>query len=237
MRQVASRPNLHRSNFQVRLKRKLNISGSPVLGVFASCNDELIFVPHDAPPETAVELEESLGAQACRTSVSGSSIIGSLIKGNNTGMIVAGFILERELRAIRKHIKAARLPGELNAAGNLILANDTAALVHPDLSEKSINIIQRTMGVEVKRGTLGGLKTVGMAGLATNKGVLVHPKSTHAEISVIEELFRLPVNIGTVNFGSPLIGSGLLANSKGYVVGEETTGPEISRIEDALGYL
>ena len=218
------------------MKRKLNISGSPVLGVFASCTDEFVFVPYDASAETIVELEESLGVAACRTSVSGSSIIGSLMRGNNNGMMVAGFVLEKEIRAIRKHIKAARLTEEHNAAGNLILANDTAALVHPDLSEKSIKIIQRTLGVEVQRGTLGGLKTVGMAGVATNRGVLVHPKSSPAEISIIEELFKLPVNIGTVNFGSPLVGSGLLANSKGYVVGEETTSPEISRIEDTLGF-
>lgn len=215
----------------------MNISGSPVLGVFATCTDEFVFVPYESTPEIIGELEESLGVVACRTAVSGSSIVGSLMRGNNTGIMVAGFILEKELRAIRKHIKAARLTEELNAAGNLILANDTAALVHPDLSEKSIKIIQKTLGVEVKRGTLGGLKTVGMAGIATNKGVLVHPKSTPSEISVIEEMFNLPVNIGTVNFGSPLVGSGILANSKGYVVGEETTSPEISRIEDTLGYL
>ncbi|MCX9080590.1 MAG: translation initiation factor IF-6 [Candidatus Methanoperedens sp.] len=219
------------------MKRKLNISGSPVLGVFASCTDNFVFVPYDTAEESIGELEESLGAEACRTSVSGSSIVGSLMRGNNNGMMVAGFVLEKELRAIRKHIKAARLTQELNAAGNLILANDTAALVHPDISEKSIKIIQKTLGVEVKRGTLGGLKTVGMAGVATNTGVLVHPKSSPAEISLIEELFKLPVDIGTVNFGSPLVGSGLLANNKGYVVGEETTSPEISRIEDILGYL
>jgi len=215
----------------------LNILGSPVLGVFASCNDELVFVPHDASSDTVKDLEESLGVMACRTSVSGSSVVGSLMCSNNNGVIAAGFILEKEIRAIRKHIKAARLTEELNAAGNLILANDTSALVNPDLSNKTIKMIEKTLGVEVKRGTLGGLKTVGMAGIATNKGVLVHPKSSPAEIALVEELFKLPVDIGTVNFGSPLVGSGILGNSKGYVVGLDTTGPEITRIEDALGYL
>jgi len=52
---------------------------------------------------------------------------------------------------------------------------------------------------------------------------------------LVEELFKLPVDIGTVNFGSPLVGSGILANSKGYVVGLDTTGPEISRIEERIG--
>lgn len=215
----------------------MNISGSPVLGVFASCNDELVFVPQDASPDTIKELEESLGVVAYRTSVSGSSVIGSLMCSNNNGVIVAGFILEKEIRSIRKHVKAARLTDELNAAGNLILANDTSALVHPDLSNKAIKVIEKTLGVEVVKGTLGGIKTVGMAGFATNKGILVHPKSSPAEIALVEEHFKLPVNIGTVNFGSPLVGSGILANNKGYVVGLDTTGPEISRIEDALGYI
>lgn len=208
-----------------------------MLGVFATCTDNFVFVPYDVSNETIGELEESLHVAACKISMSGSSIVGSLMRGNNKGIVVAGFILEKEIRVIRKNIKAARITEELNAAGNLILANDTAALVHPDLSEKSIKIIEKTLGVDVKRGTLGGLKTVGMAGIATNKGILVHPKSSPDEISIIEELFNLPVDIGTVNFGSPLVGSGLLANNKGYIVGEETTGPEISRIEDALGYL
>ncbi|VVB93322.1 Translation initiation factor 6 [uncultured archaeon] len=218
------------------MKRKINISGSPVLGVFATCTEEFVFVPYDVSDETIQDLEESLGVKAVRSSVGGSFIIGSLLCGNSNGAIVAGFILDKEMRTIRKHMKAARLSGELNAAGNLILANDSAALVHPDLSDRSIGVIKRTLGVDVKKGTIGGLKTVGMAGIATNKGILVHPKATSNEIATLEEVFNLPVDIGTVNFGSPLVGSGILANSKGYVTGEDTTGPEITRIEDTLGY-
>ena len=207
-----------------------------MLGVFATCTEEFVFVPYDAPDETVAELENSLSVTAIRSSIGGSTIVGSLMRGNANGVMIADFALDKELRRLRKHTKAARLSGELNAAGNLILANDTAALVHPDLSDKTVNVIKKTLGVEVRKGTIGGLKTVGMAALATNKGVLVHPKAQASEIAVLEELFALPVDIGTVNFGSPLVGSGLLANSKGYVAGEETTGPEISRIEDALGY-
>jgi translation initiation factor 6 len=76
-----------------------------------------------------------------------------------------------------------------------------------------------------------------MTAVVTNKGLLAHPRITDAEIAICEELFGLPVDIGTVNLGSPLVGSGLLANSRGYVAGDETTGPELGRIEDALGFL
>jgi len=207
-----------------------------VVGVFAACTEDFVFVPHDISLELIKDLEESLNVAAVRTSVGGSTVIGTLSRGNTKGTVIAGFILEKELRKIRKHVKAARLPGELNAAGNLILANDTAALVHPDLSDKAAGIVKKTLGVDVRRGTVAGLKTVGMAAIATNSGVLVHPKTTDSEFAVLEDLFGLPVEIGTVNFGSPLVGSGLLANGKGCVAGEDTTGPEITRIEDALGF-
>lgn len=219
------------------MKRRLNISGSPVLGVFSTCTDELAFVPFDISDEIASDVGESLGVPVHKVSVSGSSIIGSLLQGNSNGVIAAGLIYEKEIRFIRKYTKAARLTQTLNAAGNLIMCNDTAALVHPELTDKSVNIIRKYLDVDVQRGTIAGLKTLGMAGIATNKGVLVHPKATQHEIGVIENLFGLPVEIGTVNFGSPLVGSGLLANSNGYVAGLETTGPELGRIDDALGFL
>jgi translation initiation factor 6 len=122
----------------------------------------------------------------------------------------------------------------MNAMGNIILANDSAALVHPDLSDKSIEVIKNALKVDVTRGTIGGAKTVGMAGVATNKGLLVNPRATSSELEVLEALFNLPVDIGTTNSGTQMVGSGLLANSKGYVAGSQTTGHELGRIEDAL---
>jgi translation initiation factor 6 len=76
-----------------------------------------------------------------------------------------------------------------------------------------------------------------MTSVATNRGILVHPRVSEAELAEVEDLFRLPVDVGTVNFGSPLVGSGILANSRGYAAGDETTGPELGRIEDALGFM
>lgn len=219
------------------MKRRLNISGSPVLGVFATCTDEFAFVPFSSPDELVTDLGESLDVPVYKVFVGGSSIIGSLLQGNSHGIVTAGYIYDSEMRSIRKHTKAARLTQGLNAAGNLIMCNDTAALVNPELNDKTVNVIKKYLDVDVQRGTIAGLKTTGMAGIATNKGVLVHPKATQQEIGVIEDLFGVSVDIGTVNFGSPLVGSGVLANSNGYVAGLETTGPEIGRIDDALGYL
>ncbi|NPV63402.1 MAG: translation initiation factor IF-6 [Methanotrichaceae archaeon] len=221
---------------QARDKR-LKIAGSPLLGVFARCTERVVLVPVETAPEVVLALEEGLGVAAERIHAGGSAVLGSLISGNSQGFVVTQQTGEEEMKKLSLHGRVARLPGKINAAGNLILANDSAALVHPGLSEKACETVSRTLGVEVVAGTIGGLKTVGMTAAITNRGLLVHPRVLEAEIAVLDDLFQLPVDVGTVNFGSPLVGSGLLANGHGYFAGDETTGPELGRIEDALGFL
>ena len=76
-----------------------------------------------------------------------------------------------------------------------------------------------------------------MAAVATNKGLLCHPKVTEKEKKQLIDVFDVEVMIGTVNHGFPMIGSGLVANSKGAIIGNQTTGIEMGRIEEALGFL
>lgn len=218
------------------MERRVNINGSTVVGIFAASTDELVLVPHDIEDAVCSVLSESLGATVTKTLINGSSVLGALVRGNSHGFIVTRHALDEELEEMRNYTRVERLPSSMTAVGNIVLANDSAALVNPELSEKAVEVIGNTLGVDVYRGTIGGLKTVGMAGVATNKGLLVHPKVTATELARLEEIFNLPVDIGTVNFGSPLVGSGILANSRGYVAGSDTTGPELGRIEDALGY-
>ena len=217
--------------------KRLRIAGTSLLGVFARCTEKVALVPLEVGPENVRQLEEELEVLVVRGSISGSSVVGSLVCGNSTGFVTNPQASDEAIQRLSTLGKAARLPGKISAAGNVVLANDGAAIVHPGLSSRACEILSKTLGVDVVQGTIGGLKTVGMAGIATNKGLLVHPRVSETELAVLDDLFGLPVDVGTVNFGSPLIGSGLLANSKGYIAGEETSAPEMGRIEDALGFL
>ena len=64
--------------------------------------------------------------------------------------------------------------------------------------------------------------------------MLCHPKSREPELEALEELLGVRADIGTVNYGAPLVGSGLVANDAGYVVGVDTTGPELGRIDSTV---
>lgn len=217
--------------------KRLKIAGSSLLGVFACCTERAVLVPLETNSGAMRTLERYLGVAPQKTLVAGSSVVGSLVCGNSRGFVLSPHASDEDLARLSSLGKVAKLPGKISAAGNVILANDTAAMVHPGLSDRACESIARTLGVEVRRGTIGGLKTVGMTSVVTNQGVLAHPRMTETELAELEDLFGLPVDVGTVNFGSPLVGSGILANSQGYVAGDETTGPELGRIEDALGFM
>lgn len=217
--------------------RQIGFHGSPFIGVFACCTNDFVFIPAHVPTKITETLEQLLDVASIRTFVGEASVIGSFIAGNSHGFVVPQHILDEELKTIRELGDVNTLPGVMNAAGNLILANDSVALVHPRLPESARKIVEDTLQVDVHRGTIAGLKTVGMAGVATNRGVIVHPGAREHELDALEEIFGLPVGIGTVNYGTGLIGAGLLANDKGYVVGDTTTGAEMGRIEDVLDFV
>jgi translation initiation factor 6 len=217
--------------------KRLKIAGSSLLGVFAKCTEKVVLVPYEVGEADRQALEAGLKVPSVRVMAGVGSVLGSLVAANSNGFVVTHHAGNEELQVLREHGKVSRLPARINAAGNVILVNDSAALVHPGLSSRACETVEQTLGVKVEKGTIGGLKTVGMAGVATNKGLLVHPRISEEEIAVLEGLFKLPVDVGTVNLGSPLVGSGVLANSQGYFAGIETSGPELGRIEDALGFL
>ena len=54
---------------------------------------------------------------------------------------------------------------------------------------------------------------------------------------VIEEVLGVAPMVGTVAFGSPYVGAGIACSNNGAIAGRETTGPELNRVEDALGLI
>lgn len=216
----------------------MTFNENPNLGVFCRTNDKVAFICKGLLKKVKKKIELTLGVKLFELSIADATIIGSLLTFNSNGAVVTDFVDADTVKIIKDQgLDVCIIADALNAAGNDILVNDNGALVHPDLNDASIKDIEKTLKVPVYKGTISSLKTVGMAAVVTNKGLLCHPKVTDEEINVLKEVFNVDVMIGTVNHGSPVIGSGLVANSKGAIIGNLTTGIEMGRIEEALGFL
>ena len=214
-------------------------SGSAYVGVFARATDDCVVVRPGIDDDLLAAIAEELAVPAIETSIGGSSTAGALVAANHNGLIVSNRIRDAECERIAEttSVELTELPGTINAAGNVVLANDYGGYVHPELPDEAVRAVRNGLNVPVERGTLAGVRTVGTAAVATNDGVLCHPKSSDEELDRLEALLGVPADIGTINYGAPLVGAGLIANTHGYVAGEDTTGPELGRIEDALGYV
>jgi len=216
----------------------LDFNENPNVGVFCRTNDNVAFVRKDLLKKVKKKIIEALDVNLVELNIADATIIGSLLTLNSKGAVVTDFVEKETVKCIKDQgLDVCIVKDKLNAAGNDVLANDKGALVHPDINQKSISEIEKTLGVPVYKGTIGSLKTVGMAAVVTNKGLLCHPKVSDEEKELLDKVFGVNVMIGTVNHGSPIIGSGLVANSKGAIIGKLTTGIEMGRIEEALGFL
>ncbi|MGA9839391.1 MAG: translation initiation factor IF-6 [Thermoplasmata archaeon] len=208
--------------------------GSPYLGVYLRVTEGTALLPPSAHGPLEREVERTFGVRVVRTNVSDSEVVGSLVAVNSHGVVVGDELDPVERKALEGFGSVSVVRQRQNAMGNNVLANDHGALVHPEFSNDALEAIRSALDVPVRRGTLAGLGTVGMAGLATNRGVVVHPKTTEREAALAEEVLGVPVHRSTANFGVPIVGACVVANSRGLLMGRPTTAVEISHLQEGL---
>ncbi len=218
--------------------KRMNLTGSPNLGVYISVNDEVAIVPFNLSTEVEDVIKETLEVDTIKTSIAGCNLNGALAVGNSNGFVVSPYINEKELQTLEDAgLNVSLMPGKYTAVGNIIAANDHGAIVGPKVGEKAVKVIEDTLKVPVEISSIADSNIIGSSSLVTNKGFLVHRDASYEELDFVEEVFKVEGNIGTVCKGMPLVGACGIANSQGAIVGESTTGPEMARLEESLGFL
>jgi len=212
-----------------------DINGNPYIGVYCAASEDYAIVPESIEPKVARDIERTLEVKAISTSIANASIVGSLLAINRHGVMVTNFVERRELAKLPKSLRTGKMEEKLNAAGNNVLANDKAALVHPSASSHTLKLIADVLDVEVAKSSVAGIDTVGSSCIATNKGVICHPRTMEAELRYLKDLFGVPTSLATLNYGTPYLGACAIANSKGAFIGSRSTPIELGKLEDGLG--
>lgn len=216
---------------------RMGFNRNPYLGAFALCTDKIALLPANFHFKDK-DVENALGVPVMRTGIDQSPLIGILANGNSNSLICSElFEIGSEIQRENLDTNVAQIPGKFTAFGNIILANDNGALANPDMPDEVLEMVSEKLSVPVERGTIAGIKNVGAAGVATNRGVLVHPDASSEEVKLVEKTLGVPVDVGTACGGVKFVGLCMVANSNGAIVGLTTTGPELGRIESALGFI
>ncbi|MEM1974359.1 MAG: translation initiation factor IF-6 [Saccharolobus sp.] len=219
--------------------QRLSIFGTDNIGVYIFTTNKYTIIPKGLDSLTKESIAKTLGTELVEAEISRSFILGALINGTDNGILLPKSVTDEELKILKDNLKDCRievLNSKVTALGNTILANNKGAIIYPEFNDIEEKIIKETLGIEeIKRAKIAQMATVGSVGVVTNRGGLVHVDTTEEELKELEKIFKVKIDIGTVNFGSIFIRSGLVANDKGVLVGSSTTGPEILRIQKALG--
>jgi translation initiation factor 6 len=213
-----------------------DILGSVNLGVFSFATDKYGLIRKGVDNRLRIKLQETLGVSFYETDIGQNTIVGVLANGNSNGIIVPYYTRDKEIEYLKKEIdiKIGVVPGILTCLGNNILCNNNGAIINPGYSDEAEKIIKETLDVEVIKGNIGSSSIPGSLGVANNKGALVSPDITEEQLSEYEKILKVNINTGTINSGVYYVRSGMIVNSNGVMVGTDTSGPELMRIEETL---
>jgi len=211
---------------------RTNFLGDPNIGLYGFATDKYCMLGIKHKPDKLKALDVKLNISTAMN----SSLPSLFIAGNSFGIAVPALMELYELRHLEKLFNVLVLDTDYTAIGNLVLLNDKGAVLSP-LLRKHKGDIKNFFGIPCEVSKVAGTVVTGSAAITTNRGCLVHPKVKEDEKKLIEETLQVKVDIGTVNFGSPFVKSGIIANSKGLVVSEACSGPELGRITETLGFV
>lgn len=208
---------------------RYNYEGEPTIGFAATVTPEYAIYP----PE--FKRKDFFDASSVETFVTRTRLPGLFTAGNSECILVPSGMTDREIQKMEESdVEFEVIDSKRNALGNMILANDSGALISPKLEEVKEEISE-ALDVPVEVGTIAGIPNPGVAAAANNRGALLHREASEEDAERVKEILDVDdVDIGSINMGSPYIGSGLLCDDENVLVGEDSTGPEIGRIDRTL---
>jgi translation initiation factor 6 len=215
---------------------KRNINGNSYVGAFSASSEKLTLISNGVSPKDESIIRENLATETHRLSINGSNLIGIYAVLNSNGVLLPEIAYAeemRELNSLKERIRIGALPGDMNALGNNILANDKIAIINPNFDKSASDMIADVLDVEIIRMSIGGYETVGANNILTNNGMVLNNFASDKELDMAKDLVG-NVSQSTANTGSVFIGLASVANTKGLIVGEDTTGFELARMEEGL---
>jgi translation initiation factor 6 len=216
-----------------------NFYGDHNLGLFGKSSDRFCLVGNFVQEKTKQKIEEVLKVKVIRATVANTDLVGIFCCLNSNGILLPRILTRTEVENFKKlkkefGVNLEVLKSKFTALGNLVLCNDKGAVVSRLFSKTNKKRIEDCLGVEADYCSVAGMHTVGSTGVASNKGCVVHRDASEKEVKKIGEILKVQTDIGTANFGSPFVGSCAFGNSNGIVLGQSTTGPEITRFMEVL---
>jgi translation initiation factor 6 len=215
-----------------------NFNGNPNIGLYGYATDKYCILGREVPEKLLEKIKEVLNVPIIELTIAGTSLIGVFANGNKNCLLLPKIVFPQELEVLDKHkIKYKIIDTKLTCLGNNMICNDAGCLASDEYTERDIKQICDALKVDVTKAKIAELNTLGSLAVHTKKALLCHHDILEHEAEIIKKVLKVEVYTGTVNMGVPFVGSGILCNSFGFIVGDQSGGPEIINIDESLGFI
>ncbi len=213
---------------------KRTVRGSQYIGVFALVTEDIGVFPVGTHKAETERLEELLGIRMVKTNIASSPLTGVFAAALGSRIALPESAEKSEVKTLREHgVEVMKVNGHV-ALGNLLAVNSKGGIASRLLERKTVDEISEFLGVGLAQMQVAGTELPGACIVATEKGFLVHPEADAETFNRLKKTFKAHGAATTANYGDPFIGNDILANSLGAIVGMQTSGHEIIRIDDGL---
>lgn len=211
---------------------KLKIIDSSHIGIHVALGNKFAIVPEEIKSNQLKTIENILKVKCIKYNIAGSNINGVLCKIIDNKIILSKASEKKDVEFFKKQGFEVLVLNSFYAIGNLIANLNNKIIISTEFDEKTTEKIKDFLGVKIEKFILSDILTIGTCVIANKNGFAISPIASEKEILYFEKLLKVKGNIATVNYGDGFIGNGLLVNDSGVLVGENTTGYELIRIND-----
>ncbi len=220
----------------------LSFHGDPNIGLHGLATDKYCLVGKCVSDKQVKELEDIFKVPVYRTTLYGTDLIGLFAAGNSSVLLIPKIVFENELKVLKNflekiNVKVAVIDTEHTAFGNNILLDDKTAIISSAFNQSAKKQIHDALGIKPIVMDLARMSVPGSVGKITNKGGIFSPNLSDDDIKKVESLLKIEIGLGTINLGNPFLSAGLIANSFGFAIGIQSSGFEISRVDESLRFI
>jgi len=218
---------------------KTNFNGTPNVGLYAYATDSYVLFGEHLPEALLAEVKRTLGNVPFHmTRIAGTSMPGIFLAGNSKAVLAPSIAFDWEIEQVKRlKIPIIVFKTKHTCLGNNIVCNDHGAIISTDFDETERKSIERHLGVPAVRMDIAGLNAPGALLVLHGEHGIIHRDATASEIAQAERTLGATLTPATVNLGTPYLRAGIINNRGGFVIGDQSGGPEIVHIEESLGYL
>lgn len=215
---------------------KLDINSSSLVGLYVVPLDDIVLVGHDVPESLDKTLEEVFGAKVRRISIAGTSLIGVFLSTDGDNLLVPHIIFPHEEELI-KDLSYVKIETNHTCLGNNIVFTKKGMLVNPELEKDVRAQLEETFKIPIGDITINDVPTIGSLMAHNGTYGLITNEVSQSQLEQLQDFLGLELTGGSVNMGATHIASGVAVNKHGFIIGEQSGGPEIINADQAFGFL